>query len=72
MFYAPVLFKTLGSSDSASLLNTVIVGAIRRAHCSVFKHWRRMWFTKMLPDVVLLRYRRLGLCVKPRTPNRPH
>ena len=27
MFYAPVLFKTLGSSDSASLLNTVIVGA---------------------------------------------
>lgn len=28
MFYAPVLFKTLGSSDSASLLNTVIVGAL--------------------------------------------
>jgi hypothetical protein len=27
MFYAPVLFKTLGSDDSASLLNTVIVGA---------------------------------------------
>ena len=27
MFYAPVLFKTLGSSDSASLLNTVIVGS---------------------------------------------
>jgi len=26
MFYAPVLFKTLGSDDSASLLNTVIVG----------------------------------------------
>lgn len=26
MFYAPVLFKTLGNDDSASLLNTVIVG----------------------------------------------
>ncbi|KAK9827591.1 hypothetical protein WJX81_001828 [Elliptochloris bilobata] len=28
MFYAPVLFKTLGSDDAASLLNTVIVGVV--------------------------------------------
>ena len=38
MFYAPVLFKTLGNDDSASLLNTVIVGSPCRLPVQTARH----------------------------------